>query len=515
MSLMSDKLAQAEMSCFVRCVGVSDSYEDDILELDRIYDGRGYLRVDKLDVPQDRDEVEKLRLEALDFQNDFEGARVLALYHESVASVNPSIENNLIISLLYRSKLLSEIAGILVCGGKIGYKEYLFCYLAYLRGWKVLMLMPEGEGNLAQVLAEKSERLELGAEYPAMIPPYIPRRQNSTCAAPTVSPARPAPYTPPERPAQRSPETGNIRVAMPPRDRSRNTGYAPPAPPQATTYIQPAPQSQRSPITGNIRVKIPPRPQKRRDQGRREGGLNWYPVRRDDRYSPGFNAPPRPTQPAPRNMPGSAPVRRPAPDNRRSFGADERRELSYEELARRAESVVMIAICNRYGDMTGSGSGIAIGSDGFILTNCHVIGKGTFFQVRLENDDRSYPAQVIKYNSVQDMAVIRIPARLRPLPLYRSSRELVRGQKVFAIGSPMGLFNSVSDGIISGFRTVGAIDTIQFTAPISPGSSGGALLDTCGELVGMCFGGVDKGQNLNLAVSCRSIAPFIGGFTDR
>ena len=72
----------------------------------------------------------------------------------------------------------------------------------------------------------------------------------------------------------------------------------------------------------------------------------------------------------------------------------------------------------------------------------------------------------------------------------------------------MGLFNSVSDGIISGFRTINDKDMIQFTAPISHGSSGGALLNSYGEVIGICTSGIDEGQNLNLAVSYKQIRDF-------
>ena len=89
----------------------------------------------------------------------------------------------------------------------------------------------------------------------------------------------------------------------------------------------------------------------------------------------------------------------------------------------------------------------------------------------------------------------------------------MRGQKVVAIGSPLGLFNSVSDGIISGFREIHSVNMIQFTAPISHGSSGGAVLNMQGEVIGISTAGFDSGQNINLAVSYEDIVMFIKGFT--
>lgn len=188
-------------------------------------------------------------------------------------------------------------------------------------------------------------------------------------------------------------------------------------------------------------------------------------------------------------------------------------EKSFEELAQLAKSVVMIAVHDDKNDIIGTGSGIMIGKKGFILTNNHVILKGAFFSVRVENDDNTYQTdEIIKYNPNADMAVIRIDRELEPIPMYKGEKQLVRGQKVVAIGSPLGLFNSVSDGIISGFRKINDIDMIQFTAPTSHGSSGGALLNMYGEVIGMSSAGFDDGQNINLAVTYDDINPFIRGF---
>lgn len=190
-----------------------------------------------------------------------------------------------------------------------------------------------------------------------------------------------------------------------------------------------------------------------------------------------------------------------------------RAEKGFEELARLASSVVMIAVCDRTGKVLGTGSGIMIGKNGYILTNHHVASGGKFYSVRIEDDEEIYHTnEIIKYNSLLDLAVIRIPRQLNPIPIYKGAQKLVRGQRVVAIGSPMGLFNSVSDGIISGFRTIDEVDMIQFTAPTSHGSSGGAVLNMYGEVIGISTAGIDAGQNLNLAVSYEAINQFIGGF---
>ena len=192
--------------------------------------------------------------------------------------------------------------------------------------------------------------------------------------------------------------------------------------------------------------------------------------------------------------------------------ADE--EKSFEELAQLAASVVLIEIHDDKGQRIGSGSGIMIGRDGYILTNNHVACGGKFYTVRIEEDEREYRTdEVIKYNSVLDLAIIRIQRKLNPIPVYQGKKPLVRGQKVVAIGSPLGLFNSVSDGIISGFRQIDQVDMIQFTAPTSRGSSGGAVLNMQGEVIGISTAGIDSGQNINLAMGYECINMFIRGFT--
>lgn len=190
-----------------------------------------------------------------------------------------------------------------------------------------------------------------------------------------------------------------------------------------------------------------------------------------------------------------------------------RQEKTYEELAMLASSVVQIAIHDNRGEVRGTGSGIMVGRDGYILTNNHVASGGSYYSVRIEDDEQIYNTdEVIKYNNVLDLAIIRIRRTLNPLPIYDSREKLVRGQRVVAIGSPLGLFNSVSDGIVSGFRKFEDVDMIQFTAPISHGSSGGAVLNMYGEVIGISTAGFDDGQNINLAMGYECINAFVRGF---
>ncbi len=258
----------------------------------------------------------------------------------------------------------------------------------------------------------------------------------------------------------------------------------------------------------NIRVVLPPRPE-RKAKGKPEPeavqGEN-QPVR--------VTIPPHPsrrtaspqqtmTPPASSIMPPVASVTAPR-------GA--RAERSFEQLAQLAPSVVMITVHDYSGEAFAGGSGIMIGSKGYILTNNHVLEDGSFFSVRIENDEQTYRTkEIIKYNQVLDLAVIRIDRALDPLPIYHGP-QLSRGQKVVAIGSPLGYFNSVSDGIISGIRVLDDVQMIQYTAPGAPGSSGGALLNMYGEVIGIVSASSRGSQGINWAVGYEFINMFVQGF---
>ncbi|MDE7477865.1 MAG: serine protease [Lachnospiraceae bacterium] len=272
----------------------------------------------------------------------------------------------------------------------------------------------------------------------------------------------------------------------------------------------------------NIKVVIPPRPSKKAKAEPESAQGNTQPVRvsippRHDRKAApqpqvqiqqGIERTPNPSSPVQVQIPPRAGVQ-----NRVHTNNSTRAEMSFEQLAQLASSVVMIMVHDKFGEPLGAGSGIMIGRKGYILTNAHVLSEGNSFTIRIENDNNCYKTdQVIKYNQNFDLGVIRIDRELSPLPIYKGPQKLVRGQKVVAIGSPLGLFNSVSDGIISGFRSFEDVDMIQYTAPTSPGSSGGAVLNMYGEVIGISQGGVPEVQSINWAVGYEFIHLFTQAF---
>ena len=137
----------------------------------------------------------------------------------------------------------------------------------------------------------------------------------------------------------------------------------------------------------------------------------------------------------------------------------------------------------------GLGSGVIVASDGYIVTNNHVVEQADELQVMLA-DKRKFPAKLIGTDPKTDLAVIKIEATdLATLP-WGESESLEVGQLVLAVGNPFGLNQTVTMGIISavGRANVGIVDYenfIQTDAAINPGNSGGALVNLNGELIGI------------------------------
>jgi hypothetical protein len=98
-----------------------------------------------------------------------------------------------------------------------------------------------------------------------------------------------------------------------------------------------------------------------------------------------------------------------------------------------------------------------------------------------------------------DLALLKVSGKAPSLVLGRGPAPVV-GDNVFVIGNPLGLEGTFSEGIISGIRATGTDSLLQMTAPISPGSSGGPVLDAAGEVIGIAVATFKEGQNLNLAV---------------
>ncbi len=135
---------------------------------------------------------------------------------------------------------------------------------------------------------------------------------------------------------------------------------------------------------------------------------------------------------------------------------------------------------------SGQGSGVIVEPQGLIITNYHVVGGSSRVEVR-NASGTSVSAQVVATDEQQDLAVLRPAGDAGPgIQLVDEGAGPPEiGASVFAIGSPFGLQNTVTAGIVSAFRDDDGRPVIQFDAPVNPGNSGGGLFDLDGRLIGI------------------------------
>ncbi|WP_231486539.1 S1C family serine protease [Candidatus Blastococcus massiliensis] len=193
--------------------------------------------------------------------------------------------------------------------------------------------------------------------------------------------------------------------------------------------------------------------------------------------------------------------------------------------AKAAPSVVTIYVTGTGG--SGSGSGVVLTEDGFVLTNNHVVagedGRSGTVQVRT-SDGTLFDADVVGTDPASDLAVVRLDAEGLTPATFADSDDVQVGDIAVAIGAPLGLSNTVTDGIVSatgravatggGQDEATVIDAIQTDAAINPGNSGGALVNGAGEVIGIntaiatvasgSFGGEAQSGNIGVGFAIPS-----------
>jgi S1-C subfamily serine protease len=150
-------------------------------------------------------------------------------------------------------------------------------------------------------------------------------------------------------------------------------------------------------------------------------------------------------------------------------------------------------------ELHGIGSGFIVRSDGYIVTNNHVVEGARLLQVILRDQAKTYDARVVGTSPDDDVAVLKVDAQDLPALNWGDSSSLKVGQLAIAIGSPLGQQNSVTKGVISALHrsisvpdptsglTENILNAIQTDAQINPGNSGGPLLNSAGQVVGVNF----------------------------
>jgi hypothetical protein len=149
----------------------------------------------------------------------------------------------------------------------------------------------------------------------------------------------------------------------------------------------------------------------------------------------------------------------------------------------------------------GLGAGVVVDASGVLVTNLHVVKGETKLSVELANGDIYDDVSVIDVDERRDLILLKIKAfNLTPV-VFGDSDDVAVGERVILVGSPEGLSQTVSEGVISALRDFGdGYRMLQTSAPASPGSSGGGMFNASGDLIGVVTSQFPGGQNLNFAV---------------
>jgi S1-C subfamily serine protease len=170
-------------------------------------------------------------------------------------------------------------------------------------------------------------------------------------------------------------------------------------------------------------------------------------------------------------------------------------------------------------ELSAQGSGFLVTSDGKGVTNVHVLTDCDRAEVEL-GDGRKFPiTAILAYDPAQDVALFQIGHAATPFPKLTlgTGDDISVGDKIVVIGSPEGLNNTVSEGILSARRAgdpgepgaPGSTPLLQLSAAISPGSSGGPVFDAAGQVVGVAQSQLEEGQNLNFAIPIEDVLPLL------
>src|SRR2546430_1063955 len=172
-----------------------------------------------------------------------------------------------------------------------------------------------------------------------------------------------------------------------------------------------------------------------------------------------------------------------------------------QEVAKKAfGSTVLLVLEDANGKPISLGSGFFI-RNGIIASNLHVVQGASRGYAKIVGQKIKYDIEGIAgIDSGRDLVLLKIPAANTSSLSLGNSDVAEVGEPVFAIGNPQGLEGTFSQGIISSIREVGSDKLLQITAPISPGSSGGPVLNSKGEVIGVSVATFRGGQNLNFAI---------------
>jgi S1-C subfamily serine protease len=174
-------------------------------------------------------------------------------------------------------------------------------------------------------------------------------------------------------------------------------------------------------------------------------------------------------------------------------------------------SVVMLLMEDSNGQPLSLGSGFFV-KEGIVATNTnvHVMEGAAKGHVKIVGQKPKYDiAGIVGIDSVRDIVLLSIKGTKAPSLTLGDSIQVSVGDEIYAVGNPQGLEGTFSQGIISSIRQVGSETILQITAPISPGSSGGPVLNAQGKVIGVAVATFKGGQNLNFAIPVTYLASLL------
>ena len=170
-----------------------------------------------------------------------------------------------------------------------------------------------------------------------------------------------------------------------------------------------------------------------------------------------------------------------------------------------ADSVLLVFVADDKGQPVGLGSAFLI-DGGRIITNANVVKGGKPF---LQFGPAKVPATIEKIDPDADLAVLRTEVQIAASPIPMAETLPQPGDVVYALGNPEGLEKSISQGVVSAKREFAGHQILQISSAMSPGSSGGPVLNSSGELVGIAVAILKEGQNLNFAIPVSTLRELI------
>ena len=182
-------------------------------------------------------------------------------------------------------------------------------------------------------------------------------------------------------------------------------------------------------------------------------------------------------------------------------GATSANAQTAQAIATKAfSSTVLLVMEDANGQPLSLGSGLFVGA-GEIASNLHVVEGAVRGYAKLVGQNTKHDLEgITAVDSNRDLVVLKIAATGSPGLLLGNSDAVQVGEPVYAVGNPQGLEGTFSQGVVSSIREIGTDKLLQITAPISPGSSGGPVLNGKGEVIGVSVATFRSGQNLNFAI---------------